>query len=102
MHGLFVKQRQRRNSVLNKETETLVLAYFEAHPRDSIRNACHELEMNYKTVRKVLHRFKYHAFKLIVHQTLLPSGEGRRIKFCGWILVMAANNSDFFLHHLDR
>lgn len=39
--------------------------------------------MNHGTVRKVLRGLKYHAYKLSIHEVLLPGDEGRRIEFCG-------------------
>lgn len=94
-HGSFTYKKQRRNTVLTEDVKTFILAYFEAHPKKSVREADSELGINYETIRRVLHEFKYHAYKASVHQVLHPGDTGRRLVFCGWIAQEAANDPNF-------
>lgn len=94
-YGSFVKPRIRRRTVVTEEFEEVVLAYFVAHPRSSIRIAASVLNASRKSVETVLKRHKYHPYKPNRLQALHPGDEDRRMVYCAWLAEQAVEDDNF-------
>ncbi|KAJ8914275.1 hypothetical protein NQ315_011009 [Exocentrus adspersus] len=78
-----------------QETEINVLALVDADKTVSLRQIASELNINHKSVSRILHKHKYKSFKYHLHQHLYEDDAGRTMEYCNWILrnnVLSNNN----------
>lgn len=79
-----VRQRHRRGVVENDEI--VVLAYFRAYPRNSIREAVVDLGFTYYKIFSILKRNNMKPYKIKLVQGLNDGDQQRRITFCEWLI----------------
>lgn len=87
--------------VNSDNTVATVLQYFEDHPRNSIRQACRELNLKYSSVRKILKENGYHDYKLHNLEHLSDQHQQRRINYVAQVMEnLEINDNRFFQHVL--
>lgn len=93
---IFNKKRTCKRFKISEETEIYVLAYFEAHPSNSIRDLRKESNYSLGTIHRILKKHKYVPFKCRPVQHLLVGDYQRRLNFCHWYLAACQENRNFF------
>ena len=84
MHN--VKPKGRTASVLILENETIVVNYFHAHPRETLRNAAIDLGISKSSIHAILKKHRFRAWKMSYCQRLLQHDHWPRLEFCDWAL----------------
>lgn len=86
--GCFNSQAHQRNQQnrIPEDEETIILAYFRAHPWSSIREAVGDLGYSYYKVFSILKRNKMKAYKIHLVQGLNDGDRERRLAFCNWLI----------------
>jgi hypothetical protein len=78
----------RPKPITNDENNEIdVLAYFNAHPRQSIRSAAQDLGITFYAVQAILKKHKMHDYSFTTVQELHPGDSVRRLEFCEQILI---------------
>lgn len=78
----------RRKPITDEEdNEINVLAYFNVHPRQSIRSAAQELGLTFYAVQSILKKHKMHDYSFTPVHNLHPGDDDRRLEFCEQILI---------------
>lgn len=96
LHGTSVCPIQRRKQVTGDEdTQIMVLAYFFAFPRRSIRTAVIHLGVSYSSVQRILSMHFMHNFKAKTVHQLLPRDFMQRIELTEMLLVNIQEDEDF-------
>jgi len=90
-----VRARRRDRIVGNEEREQDVLALVNVHPHTSSRAAAAEVGMSHPTVLKVLHRHKFHPYKLHLHQALHEGDTHKRIEYCVYVQGLIGEDPGF-------
>lgn len=80
-HGSVNKVRG-KYEVTPTVNEINVLAQIHINPENSSRNISREVGITDRGVRKVVKKYKYHDYKFMTVQTLLPVDFERRLAFC--------------------
>lgn len=75
------KVRAKRLDV-GEDVELNVLLKLEENPHTSLRNIASDLSVGKTTVSKIIHREKYHPFKVQLVQELSEDDFDRRVQFC--------------------
>lgn len=75
-----------RNERVENDEDILVLAYFRAHPRNSLREAAVDLDINRNKIFSILKHHKMNAYKIKTVHGLIPGDTDRRIRFCNWLI----------------
>lgn len=70
---------------LNEDSVAAVIEYFEANPRNSIRQASRELNITYSTIQRILKINGYHDYKLHNLEKLSVFHKERRMNFIAQI-----------------
>lgn len=99
LNGSFLKKRQCQPRVVTQDVEADILAYFEVHPKASIRNVARLYHLSFGSIQKILRKNNYHPYKFTPVQALMPGDEGRRVTFCAWLAEEFTNNPGF-LHSI--
>lgn len=86
--------------VNSDNTVATVLQYFETHPRNSIRQACRELNLKYSSVRKFLKENGYHDYKLHNLEYLSDQHQQRRLNYIAQVMETLEYENRFFQHVL--
>lgn len=97
---VFIKKRIKNDFILSQETEINVLAYFQVHPNNSVRDLSRESGVSRSTIHKILKKNKYVPFKYQPVQTLLLGDYQRRLTFAQWFINAFEENHNFFRHIL--
>lgn len=97
-HGSFKTKKLRRiRPVIDDQiNEVNVLAYFNAYPEASLRNAERDLDITYVSICRILKKHKFHPFSFQLVQHLRPEDYARRVHFCEWLLTRFQENDNFF------
>ena len=74
------KHSNRSRVVSDNDNSVIVLAYFHANPRTSVRAVSAETNISVGSIHKILKENKYHPFKL-TFVYLRPTDEIRRLEF---------------------
>lgn len=93
-HGSVNKVRG-KYEVTPTVNEINVLAQIHINPENSSRNISREVGITDRGVRKVVKKYKYHDYKFMTVQTLLPVDFERRLAFCQWFRQQQ-NEDPFF------
>ena len=84
--SVFEKARTKKPFIINEEIEINVLAYFEAHKENSIRDLVSDSNLSLITIWRILKKHKFIPYKYRRVQTLMPGDTERRLAFCHWLL----------------
>lgn len=76
------------------------MQYFEEHPKNSIRQACRELNLKYTSVQRILKENGYHDFKLHNLEYLSALHLERRNNYIAQIMVYLEMNDHLFFQHV--
>lgn len=82
---VFGKTRKRKEFIIDENVEINILAYFEAHKDDSVRDLARNYGTSLTTICRVLRKHKYVPYKYRPTQTLIPTDTERRLSFCRWL-----------------
>lgn len=94
IYGSFTKPKN-ENRVINEAAEVNVLASVNQNPRVSTREIAEEAGTSQRTVVRVLHKHKFHPYKLSVSQTLHPGDDELRVEFCTWFKNKCQQDAQF-------
>lgn len=81
-YGSFVKPKNNEYGA----AEADVLAFFEIHPRASIRDCARESGLSLAKIHAILKKHNWKAFKILPVHQLRDGDSVRRLRFCQWIL----------------
>lgn len=98
--NVFAKTRTKKDFIISEATEIAVIAYFEAHPANSIPDIVKDSNFSYGTVHRILRKYKFIPYKYRPVQALLPGDPERRIVFCQWYLNFCRQNVNNFRYIL--
>lgn len=94
--NVFKKTRTKKQFIISEATEINVLAYFEAHPNNSVNDLLKESDLCVGTIHNILKKYKFVPYKYRRTQTLVPGDEERRIQFCQWFINKMRTNDNFW------
>lgn len=92
--GSFSKKR-RRSSALSDEVRTNILAFFEAHPQASLREASSQAGVPLSTVWRVAKEAGLHPYHVQLHQPLEQRDFGSRLHYANWLLHTVDEDPQF-------
>lgn len=96
-HGSIKPKKVYLNTIiLREDTVTMVLAYFYANPRSSIRAAEVDLGISYSSIQRILRNHGIHNYKFTPVQGLQPGDFDRRIQLCEMLLLKHQEDHSFF------
>lgn len=91
----FAKTRTPKKFIVDEQTEINVLAYFEVHRENSVRDLSSESGLSLSVIHNILKKYKYVPYKHHLTQTLYPGDSGRRLQFCQWFVNKAEHDPSF-------
>lgn len=74
------------NYVVSEEKEIDVLSLVNINITASVREIAVECDISSSSVWRILHKYKYHAYKYQIHQHLYQNDHARRLEYCNWFL----------------
>lgn len=90
--GSFTRPRQ---NLGDDQSQVVVLAFFRANPRASIRDAVRQCGYSFGKIQKILKANKFKDFKILPVHHMKPEDANRRLTFCRWLLDSYNNNNEF-------
>lgn len=79
----------------NENNNVMVLAYFNAYPRNSINDAVRDIGLNWSSIQRILNRNKFHPYKIKIVQHLKETDFAKRTEFCEWLWLRQQENNNF-------
>lgn len=79
-----LSKKRNKYQVTENVSDINVLAQIHINPENSTRNISRECSVSATTVKRILKKHKYHAFKFRRAQKLHPNDAHRRLAFCQW------------------
>lgn len=89
-----VNPRFRGEGRQNINMEDMVIAYFIAYPRASVRRASDDLGLSANYVWTTLHNHAFHPYRATLHQPLHEGDMERRFDYCNWLITMSDENQN--------
>lgn len=93
--GSFVDRPANRPAIIHENDEINVLAYFEAHPRNSTRDLSRELNISQTSIIRILKKHSFKPWKLSPLQLLNDDDKRRRLEFCNNMIQLNRQNNNF-------
>jgi hypothetical protein len=76
------------------------MAYVQLHPHTGTRDVEQQSGISQRSVLRILHRNKFHPFKVHCHQGLEPRDYPVRLDFCNWLLLNIEADEHFLMNIL--
>lgn len=94
--GSFKSKIEKNKPILSDEDITItILGYFTADPNASLRDAQRDLGFAFKTIERVLKKFKYRPFSISLVHHLTPEDFLKRVNFCEFLLMKTQEDERF-------
>lgn len=97
--GSFLPKTTKNKPVVDgDDTQVTVIAYFNAHPTNSLQDAERDVGVSRKSIHRILQQNKWHPYKFQRVQHLRETDFEARVQFCEWFLLKSQEDENFTRH----